>query len=231
MELSLALYAEGPSDNRFLPLIIERTAQNIIDQYKLKGLHEDVDLSGVKIISKQQGKRDVCILSAAREACKYNALIVHSDADDKTSERAHKERIQPGFDLVLKLKSTEKVCEYLIPLIPVQMTEAWMLADGKALLNTIGADRSSQSPRLPKVSEIERDANPKHTLNEILRTANLNRSSSKRSSYRRKLDVNDCYEPLASIIDLSKLALVPSYKAFRNDLTEALASIFGHQNM
>jgi hypothetical protein len=55
MQLLLALYAEGPSDNRFLPLIIERTAQNIIDQYRLRGQHEDIDLSGVKIISKQQG--------------------------------------------------------------------------------------------------------------------------------------------------------------------------------
>lgn len=110
------------------------------------------------------------------------------------------------------------------------MTEAWMLADGEALIGVIGASRNPQSLRLPKVSEVERDADPKHTLNEILRTVNLSRSSSKRSSYRQSLDLNDCYEPLASLIDLNKLALVPSYKAFRDDLAEVLAAILGHQN-
>ena len=228
MELSLALYAEGPSDNCFLPLIIERTTRNIIDQRWPRDQYERIALSGVKIIPKQRGKRDVCILSAAREACKNNALNVHSDADDKTTHRAQKERIQPGFDLVLK--STEKVCEHLIPLIPVQMTEAWMLADREALLYAIGVFGKPQGLRLPNASEVERDANPKHTLNEIVRQANLNRSSSKRSSYRRKIDISDRYEYLAGRVDLSKLALVPSYQTFRDDLIEVLTFIFGHRN-
>ncbi len=224
MQLLLALYAEGPSDTRFLPIIIQRTARSITGQ------HRSIDVLDLTIISKKQGACEECILHAARDAYGCHALIVHSDADDKTSVRAHKERIQPGFDLVLKFKSSEEVCEHLIPLIPVQMTEAWMLADGEALLDVIGANRGPQDLRLPKASEVERDANPKRTLNEIVRNVNLNRCSSKRSSYRRKIDIDSRYEHLAGSIDLSKLAFVPSYKAFRDDLTEVLISILDYEN-
>jgi hypothetical protein len=66
MQLLLALYAEGPSDNRFLPLIIQRTVQNIVDQHWPRDQQEYIDLSDVKIIPKQQGKRDSCILHAAK---------------------------------------------------------------------------------------------------------------------------------------------------------------------
>jgi hypothetical protein len=225
MQLLLALYAEGSSDNRFLPLIVRRTAQSIIDQYWSADQYEPIDLSDVKIIPKQRGKRDICILGAAKVARKYNLLIVHSDADDKTSERAHKERIQPGFDLVLKLRSAEEVCEHLIPLIPVQMVEAWMLADGKALLNSVGVDAPSLDLRLPKVSEVERDANPKRTLNEIVREVNLKRSSSKRTARRQEININECYEDLALNINLDVLAFVPSYQTFKDDLTKVLTSI------
>lgn len=125
MQLLLALYAEGPSDNRFLPPIIQGTAQDITAQ------HGPIDVLDLTIISKKQGTREECILRAAREACGCHALIVHSDADDGTPDRAYEERILPGFNLVSQ--SIEKVCKDLIPIIPVQMIEAWMLADHNAL--------------------------------------------------------------------------------------------------
>jgi hypothetical protein len=110
------------------------------------------------------------------------------------------------------------------------MIEAWMLADSDALLDSIKANRRSQDLKLPKVSEVERDANPKSTLNEIVRKANSNRSSSKRAAGRREINIDKCYEHLAASIDLNILSLVPSYKAFRNDLTQALTTILGHSS-
>jgi hypothetical protein len=213
--LVLALYVEGPSDAHFLPAIIQRTAKNLIDQYR-----QDIDVSEPIVISiEKQRKREDCILNAAKEACGFHALIVHSDADDKTPDRAYKERIEPGFNRVLY--STEKVCKELIPVIPVQMIEAWMLADYNALRGTIGTNASSEKLGLPaRPALVERDANPKHTLNEIMRKANANRSHR-----HQKIDINRRYELLARNIDLDVLALVPSYREFKKVLTKTLAKL------
>lgn len=67
------------------------------------------------------------IWDAARRAEGYHGLIVHVDADYSTADRARRDRIDPGFELIRQ--SSERVCDQLVPLIPVRMTEAWMLAD------------------------------------------------------------------------------------------------------
>src|SRR5579864_7017666 len=153
MQLLLALYAEGPSDMRFLPQIIRGTAQDITGQYR------PVEVLDLTIISKKRGTREECILHAARDAYGCHALIVHSDADDGTPDRAYKERILPGFNLVSR--STENVCQDLIPIIPVQMIEAWMLADHNALRRSIGTGIRPENLGLPaKPVLVEQDANP-----------------------------------------------------------------------
>lgn len=163
--LVLALYPEGSTDARFLPPIIRRTAERIITQHG----QDIVDVSEPMIVPRQQDqRREHCILRAARHVYGCHALIVHSDADDKTSDRAMSERIQPGFDLVSH--TNEDVCKHLIPVIPVRMVEAWMLADHLALREVIGTDISPQNLGLPnRPAEVERDADPKRTLKEYYR--------------------------------------------------------------
>jgi hypothetical protein len=165
--LLLALYAEGSTDARFLPPIIRRTAEKIIAQHG-QGF---ADVSEPMIVPKQQDRRrEDGILSAAYHVYGYHVLIVHSDADDRTPDRALSERIQPGFKLVSRTNG--EVCKHLIPVIPVQMIEAWMLADHNALRTIIETDMSPKNLGLPsKPAEVERDANPKRTLNEVIQRA------------------------------------------------------------
>lgn len=54
--LVLALYAEGSSDTRFLPPIIQRTAENIINLYG----ERIVDVSDPVVIPKKQGRGTLC---------------------------------------------------------------------------------------------------------------------------------------------------------------------------
>src|SRR5207249_3578543 len=70
-------------------------------------------------------KRDEAILQAARNASSCDILIIHCDADAPTSERALRERFHPGYELVKQ--TAERVCRSLVPIIPIRMTEAWML--------------------------------------------------------------------------------------------------------
>lgn len=214
--LVLALYAEGSTDDRFLPPIIQRTAERIITQYG----QDFVDVSEPIIVPKQQDRRrEDGILSAARHVYDYHALIVHSDADDRTPDRALSQRIQPGFDLVSRTNG--KVCKHLIPVIPVRMIEAWMLADHIALREVIGTDLSPQNLGLPsRPAEVERDANPKRTLNEVIQ-----RVISNRPHRRRLLDFSTRQEYLARKINLDTLYLVPSYKDFFMNFKKTLAEL------
>ncbi|HZO71055.1 MAG TPA: DUF4276 family protein [Ktedonobacteraceae bacterium] len=211
--LVLALYAEGPSDNRFLPPIIQRTAERLIVLYGQR----TVDVLEPVIVPRQKGLScDTGILNAARHACGYHALIVHADADDETSYSAKTHRIRPGFKLVLD--SNEQVCKDLVPIIPVQTIEAWMLADYKALQETIGTDMSPQNLGLPaRPALVEADANPKRTLQEV-----INRAIAARSQRRRRFDFNTRQEALARRINLDTLALVPSYKEFVDEFKRIL---------
>lgn len=212
--LVLALYAEGPSDTRFLPPIIYRTSESIINQVGQRV----VDISEPIIVPKKQGSREECIFEASRYASGCHALVVHSDADHRTPDRALRERIQPGFNRVHS--SSENVCKNLIPVIPVQMIEAWMLADPETLREVIGTDISTQNLGLPnKAAQVEFDSDPKRTLREVVQKANVARSR------RRQIDLSTRYERLARQISLERLSNVPSYKQFVHDLAKTLAEL------
>ncbi len=213
--LVIALYAEGVTDNRFLPPLIQRTAERILAQYG----YDFTDVLDPIIVPKQQGRRQDCILKAAHFAYGYHILIVHSDADDNTQEPARLERIQPGFALVAH--SNESVCKHLVPIIPVRMIEAWMLADHSAFRETIGTDISPQNLGFPaRPALVETDANPKQTLNEIIRKAQAGRSQRHRS-----FDFSTRQESLARRIGLDILLTIPSYKTFVLDFKKILAQL------
>lgn len=219
--LVLALYAEGRTDERFLPLIIRRTAEQIIlEQGKFP-----VDVSEPIVLRIKEPKppnRAACVLRAACQAKGYHALVVHSDADDSKPERAMAERLQPGFDLVSKEKY--KACRQLVPIIPIRMTEAWMLADVKALQEVIGTDLDADGMGIPKKAKsVENDADPKKRLENAVR--NVEKHHSRRSRRRRRIKLGSLYEPLGESISLESLKPLSAYRRFRNDLEKTLAEL------
>lgn len=110
------------------------------------------------------------------------------------------------------ISSSEELCKDLLAVIPVQMTEAWMLSDREALQEEIGYDIS-----IPRHANIECIADPKADLKRILR-----QSQSSESRRRRKLKMAAIYQPLANNVHLEKLNHLPSYQKFRTELIELL---------
>src|SRR5262249_20955385 len=151
------------------------------------------------------------VLAAARQTSGYHGLIIHLDADYPSPQRALRERFQPGYDRVRQAyEARERVCEQLIPLIPVQMIEAWMLADPEALRMEIGTKISPEALRLPvRANQVESNPDPKQTLRHVLQL-----SLADRPQRRRRIPVNSIYEPLARQISLERLAAVPAYQQF-----------------
>lgn len=211
--LSLAVFAEGRSDERFLPIIIQRTAEKII----AKRGHDTTDVLEPQVVPKPKDAngRDQCILAVARQTSGYHALIIHADADQRTAERALSERINPGVELARQAG----INHHCIPLIPVRMTEAWLMADPEKLLETIGTNTTAAELNLPThPHEVETISNPKASLNDILRQAKTRRR-------KAQVKIKDIYEPVARTMDLERLWSVPAYQQFVEDISQALVEL------
>lgn len=215
----MALYTEGATDNRFLPTIAQRTAQELL----LRRASQIVDVLPVQLVRGVRAEsRAEAILQAARQSWGYQLLLIHSDADSRTAEAALGDRIQPGLDLVAQQDDQTALCRQMVPVVPVTMTEAWMLADAATLYRILGTAQPNDSLEIPtSPAEIERLADPKEHLNQILRNASATRSRRRRKSRT----VGQLYEPLGEQINLAELSRLSAYQRFQADLETALRTL------
>lgn len=213
--LSLALYCEGSTDSRFLRPIIRETSTQVL----LANDRSDVEVLSVEIMLREVKEQREAILAAARKARDYHALIIHADADDPQPYKARSERYDPGYTLVQQTQ--EDICKDLLPIIPVQAIEAWMMADYELLLTEIGTDLSPVDLHIPvSASHVETLTKPKMKLKQAVQIAYASRSRR-----RRDTDIDFLYEPVGERINLERLKLVPSYNRFVSDLTATLRQL------
>jgi hypothetical protein len=93
-------------------------------------------------------------------------LFIHRDAERQT--RADRVReIQHALSIVSKhLDPPPHVC-----VVPVRMTEAWLLCDEQAIRTAAGNSRGCRSLNLPPLHSLEKLPNPKSVLYETIRAA------------------------------------------------------------
>ena len=216
-QVKLVLYVEGSTDGKFLPQVIKRTTEAILAQHDQN--HIKVPLPDCLWEKPAKAaKRVECILHIARHTAGYDALIIHSDGDDRGYEQTMTELFQPGKNHVLSASMYENVCVDLVPLIPVRMTEAWMLADPEALCRVLGKKVDARTLGIPlKAKLVEKAFNPKTTLDHVIKCAHPSTSKSQRQKFKDHL-----YQELGSKISLKRLSEVPSYQQFVEDLTATL---------
>lgn len=101
----------------------------------------------------------------ARALCDFpcDLLFVHRDAEgtDPDERQAEIEAAWPA----------EPVAARLVPIIPVRMTEAWLLFDERAIRTAADNPSGSSALDLPKLSRVEQLPDPKEALFEALRKA------------------------------------------------------------
>ncbi len=215
--LVIAFYAEGTTDIRFLSKIILRTTEEII-------LNRSQSIISVlepfPIEVQKTGDRIQEIRQVAAKAYGYNILIIHADADYEIDEKAFKERINPGFESV-KLDKTEEFCKDLVAIVPVQMTEAWMLADKETLKEELGTQKNNRELGLNfPLKQLEKIADPKSKIQEIMRIAFKDLPTRK-----RRMQISSLYSPLGQQVSLEILEQLPSYLKFKADLTNVLIKL------
>ena len=210
-QLQYAFYAEGVTDNRFLPAIITRSIESILSEY----INQSIEILEPHIINKSSTSQADNIVRAAKKASGYHFLIIHCDADDDNPIRAIQERFEPGIQKITQIQG--EYCDKIIPIIPIYMSEAWMFADQQRLIENLGTELSAKQLNLPSLAQIEQITNPKQNLIDIINRVYASR--------RNPPDIGEFYGPLGNTISLGMLKSLSAYQAFYQDLLGVLQEL------
>ena len=160
--LGLALFSEGPTDDRFLVPLLQRLCQDLC----LKHSSELVDIADVLPLKNPKGEagapRAERVARAAVEAADaWQILFVHTDgAGDAGAKRA--QLVVPAIALVQKRFCATGAG---VAVVPVRETEAWALADGDALRFVFGTTLDDVALGVPvHARQVEAIADPKQVL-------------------------------------------------------------------
>lgn len=210
--LGLALYAEGPTDYRFLSPLLYRLCEDIcLDRGR--SIVEISEVHGLSHPKELKDKpREERILAAARMARgAWCLLFIHADGDSD-AEHALLHQIAPAQKLLKQHMGAEGLG---IAVVPVRETESWLLADGDALRSVFGTALSDRQLGLPDLPRVECESDPKGVLSRCFDRA---RPGARRRNQRE----TEYFQSLGEEIALEKLRRLNSFQRLENELQQAL---------
>ena len=214
-QLLIGLYTEGTTDIRFLGSVIKRSFEAI--NYECQVDMEIFDIQNIKV-NKSSFAEDV--INASRRGIDdfgITILCVHADADNGNDTNVYNNKINPALS---KIKNTtENLCDVIVPVVPVQMIESWMLADKELFKKEIGTDKTDNDLGIYKNPELYAD--PKEVIKNAIRIANQERGK----RHRNELNISDLYLPIGQSVSIDKLRQIPSYCKFQDNVREALKKL------
>lgn len=150
---------------------------------------------------------------AALELYPAELLVVHRDAE-----------AAPHADRVAEIaNSVRNVAQHHIAVVPVRMTEAWLLHDVAAIRRASGNPTGTVSLARPTAANVEALRDPKWTLEEALLTAS---QLTGRRRQKRRAEFPRMRERTAELItDYSALHVPPAFAEFVAALRSALIEL------
>ena len=214
-QLFVGLISEGTTDTRFLYSVIDRTINELIFRF---GDSVEIYMEELK---KDSGKSFVeQIIDASINYQKenhINFLLVHSDADYLDDSIVQKNKFNPLYKGV-EINS-DLFCKDIVPIIPVYMIEAWMLADFDLFVDEISTSKSKTELQLN--GHPESFTNPKEKIKKALNIINDERPKKR----RKELQISDLYQIIGQKIEIEKLKSLKSFEKFYNNLIETLENL------
>ena len=205
IQLYVGLVTEGTTDYRFLYSIIERLLLEIAND-----CHSDLIVEYIFKVPKEPGSFVDAMNRASRKAYENGAsiLCIHADADDRSNKNVYDYKINPYLSQLQDM-SDEEYCKNIIPIIPIQMIESWMMADKELLKRQINASYLSDND-LELHRNPEMYADPKQAIENAILIAQRNSAQRRRNA----ITIADLYEELGNMIELDSLRLLPSFQDF-----------------
>jgi hypothetical protein len=199
------LITDGPSDDALLYPI-----QWLLDE--TGSVTADGDWADLSLIAQRpRGLNERVIAAVEHFPC--DVLFVHRDAEHPSlSTERHRE-------IVEAIRLAELTIPYIC-VIPVRMTEAWLLHDEAAIRSAALRPRGREALHLPQLSHTEDLADPKDTLFSAMITAS---GANGRRLKRFRRNLGHMRRRVAELIeDWSPLRDLSAFQAFEADLIQVL---------
>lgn len=212
------LFTEGTTDVRFLSSVVERTLEDV--SFDCTG---DIETSLEIIhINKTGLTFNQQVLEASKVAFeKFSILLlfVHTDSDNPDDNLIFNSKIIPTQQLLTK-QQDGICCKEMVAIVPIQMTESWMIADKELLKGEIGINKTDAELGIHLNPEAIN--NPKNLIEEIIRLSKEDQTKRKRI---KGLDISDLYQIVGQKIELTELQKLSSYLKFKNSLIDKLKKL------
>lgn len=203
MNLTYTLLTDGSSDKTLVPIINWTLEQ--IPNIRFNSQYADVSL-----------KHSAGLFRRAEAAIKFyecDILLVHRDAETVAVNRRIGE---------IKKHLTQLGKPY-VPIVPIRMTEAWLLIDEQAIRSAANNPNGTTELNIPGADRLENILDPKNVLFEKLRLA-----SELSTGRLRKFRPESCCHRVAELItDFSQLRNLSAFMQFESDLIACVQALKG----
>lgn len=214
--LGLALYAEGKTDYYFLCPLLHRLCVDICNNE----VSQYVEVSEVLRLdhpaSSNDASRERRIFDAAVQAGgAWRILFVHADGAGDPAQ-ARERQVQPAIELLGQDLAQQGVG---VAVIPIRETEAWAIADGKALRRVFGTELTDDEMELPMaLAAIEAVADPKAALDSAFR-------ATRPSGRRKRQGVSPMLNALGEQVSLQRLRQLAAFASLEVELKAAMRQL------
>ena len=189
-QLTWSVVADGGTDRVLVPII----------QWAIHRLDPDVEILEPEFRKRHGSVVDFIGVYESRAM----VVFVHRDSENLSLQRRLRE-----FEAVTRPN--------VVPVVPVQMTEAWILFDGTAVAKAAGSP-SSHVP-VPAIGDIEGIRNPKERLEELLFRAAGSPTGRRGRNFKRSI-VDRRVSVAEYISDYAPLRHLPAFRRFQESLAE-----------
>ncbi|MBN2798478.1 MAG: hypothetical protein JXX28_04960, partial [Deltaproteobacteria bacterium] len=191
---------EGPSDDVLVPILRWMMQQLCVDEPEVRWIDYRHLGTGRTLASK---------VDAALRLQPCDLLFIHRDADKQPPELRYAE-----------IRAAAAAQPY-VGVVPVRMTEAWLLVDEQAIRQASGRVTGKAPLGLPRWGRIEEIADPKALLQEALLLAHEGRGRR-----RRGFDLVQARKRIADLVeDWSPLRSLPAFQRLERETGEALGAL------
>lgn len=207
-ELRYTLLSDGPSDQALMPILTWLLRQH---------------LPCLPIQSRWADLRRLrepprALYEKIQESMHWypcDLLFVHRDAETASLEERSKQIKQAVMQTRSVSGGSTVIC-----VVPVRMTEAWLLFDIDAIRQAAGNPNGTVPLELPRLSDIESLPDPKGVLHRALRTA------TQYGAHRiKRFDVNKAVQRVPEYVeDLSPLRNLPAFAALEEEVRRTAES-------
>jgi hypothetical protein len=215
-QIFIGLFTEGPTDQRFLQSVVRKAFDEVA--FEAPGDFEFY-IEPIKLEKSGLGFVEKVINVAKAGVDKYgiSILCIHKDADSDSEDYVKNTQINPAINNLKLTKGNH--CQVVVPIIPVHMIEAWLLADKNLFKQALGTDKSDIELGIEKHPETIH--NPKEVIEKAIKISQQHRTRRK----RHNLSISEIYMPLGEEIDIKELSRLPSFKNFRQSVRNAFIEL------